>query len=1831
MELKKKVFESAKTVIYQGAWQDEGRPVIVKMPRSELPDKSEAERYRREFALSKELDLESVQKVYALEQVENRPALVKEDFGGVPLDQFIHNHDQPLQLLLEIAYKMARGLAGIHGKGLIHKDLKPANVLHNPETGQTKICDLGMASKLPREHEEIKAPTQLESTLAYCSPEQTGRMNRMIDYRTDLYSLGVTLYEMFTRRLPFETDDPSHMVHCHLAHEPEPPHQRNPHLPKVLSQIVLKLMAKNAEDRYRSAFGLGLDLKKCLDLIKDMGTIPDFTLGEGDVSNKFELSQKLYGRETETAQLLAGFENAAAGRTELVLVSGYSGIGKSVLVNEVRKPIVLKNGYFIKGKFDQLQRDIPFSALINAFQELIQQILTESRERIDAWREQILAALGNNARIIVDVVPMLELIIGPQPEVAELAPAEAGNRFQLVFQNFAAVFPKESHPLVIFLDDLQWADTATLKLLKFFATDPTSHHLLLIGTYRDNEVSPSHPLVVTLNDIKKVSTTQIREIELKPLERHDLTYMITDSFSSTPADAASLVDVLLEKTRGNPFFVVQLLGTLHERDLIHFDYETGRWLWEARQLRQVAITSNVVELMVDKIKRLPETTRETLKLAACLDSEINLELTAVICELDHPVILDRLWPALEEGLILSIGQRYRFLHDRVQQAAYSLIEEEARPAVHLRIARLMYKASDGDNTRLFDLVNHFNQGRHQITEDAEKVRVATFNLEAGKKAKDATAYLPAREYFVAGLSLLSDTHWHSHHDLMFELSAGCIECQGLTGEFEASEKTFQQAFGNVTTTPEKAFLFAVQIRVNYANGNYPQSVALGKQAIALYGITVPDDASLAEANERGFATIARRIRETNREQLLNAAELKDNNLKTCFSFLIDLWTGCYLTGNFALMDYTLFIMMEITLDHGNCASTCFAYMSYAMRLGAAGDYSQIEEMGAISIALNKQFPQRALQGKIHNIFGHIVNPYTNRLKGNLEIYDIAIQANFESGELIWGAWAMIYQIFSQYLLGLPFDAIDGNLKKFIDLMNKFNMENIAQTLIMQGQVLRNLEGRTLTVAGLSDERYSEKKALAFFQETNFIPALSWHCILKTQLLLLYGFHEEAVKTAAASETMLAANTGFFIITYHSFYYALAITGHYDQVDEQRRAEYRALLADHTEKLRVWTEKSPANYRAMLFLVEAETARVNDDQLTAMDRYDKAIAAAKKDNFPQHAALAQELAGRFHGAYGRDTISITYIREAVNWYFHWGASRKALLLQEAFPGIMHGRIGDHKGSTSSGSPGALDVHSILKISQAMSGEIVLEKLLATLLKFVLENAGAQRGLFLVYRRQRMFIQAKGSVEDGVHMVDAQPIDTGDELCETLVNFVVRTGKLVNLADAINVGEYTKDAYIRQRKIRSLLCIPVFHLGELTAAIYLENNLVPDAFTPDRMQTLKIIASQLAISFENATMYQDMEQKVRERTAELETANRELSNTLTDLKNTQVQLVQSEKMAALGQLVAGIAHQVNTPASAIVAGIDEIGRQNTDWFENMMAFLPQLDETEQEHLITLSRKVMKFSTQERATAETRAVSTEIRKELKKNEIDNARAFAKDLAGVGLDTGDIPHLLPLLRHASSDRIVHTFFLMGMTHIHVRDIKLSIDRIVKLIKALRSYSRLDSEVLSEMNIREDLENTLVILKGKMREVQVHRRYQEIPTTHGYAEQLNQVWTNIIYNGVQAMKGKGDLTINLHRHDADWIAVEIQDSGGGIPQEIRERIFEPYFTTKPRGVGTGLGLSICHKIVNNHHGRIELESEPGRTLFRVLLPVKTQWKPDDASPQTAATPQDAPAQRGMS
>jgi predicted ATPase len=1123
--INEQIYVGTRTLVYRGLRCSNGQPVAIKLLRNDFPRFYELVNFRNQYVIAKNLEIPGSVKAYSLETYHNHYALVMEDFGGISLSSYLDllasDSKEPLEGLpinefLPMAIQIANSLDGLYRHHVIHKDLKPANILINPTTKEVKLIDFSIASLLPRQTQEIQNPNVLEGTLPYISPEQTGRMNRGIDYRTDFYSLGVTFYELLARQLPFQTDDPIELVHCHLAKQPIPVHHLNKSVPLVLSEIVSKLMAKNAENRYQSAIGLKFDLETCLHQWKETGKIACFKLGARDLCDRFIIPEKLYGRESEVFSLLAAFERVSAGSAEMMLVAGFSGIGKTAVVNEVHKPIVRQRGYFIKGKFDQFQRNLPFSAFVQAFRDLMGQLLSETDAKLEQWKLEILAALGDSAQAIVEVIPELERIIGQQPPVPEISGSATQNRFNLLFEKFTQVFSTKEHSLVIFLDDLQWADLASLNLIKLLITATDNRYLLLIGAYRDNEVFPAHPLMLTLAEIQK-GEAKVNTITLAPLAQADLNCLVADTLACSTALALPLTELVYQKTQGNPFFSTQFLKSLHEDGLIEFNFEARYWQCDIARVRTLALTDDVVAFMALQLRKLPTRTQEVLKLAACIGNQFDLVTLAIVDENLPVETASALWKALQEGLILPISEvykfyqaegnsksvigngkesdqlpithdqlpKYKFLHDRVQQAAYSLIPEEQKRSTHLKIGQLLLENTPEveREERIFDIVNHLNVGVELITQEAQREQLAWLNLVAGKKAKAATAYAAAVECFNIGRELLTENCWQNQYELTLALSTKAAEVAYLSGDFDQMKKLAAVVENCAKTLLDKVKVYEVQIQAYIAQNKLLEAVNTALQVLKLLGVEFPSQVNPSDIGQ-ALGETASILNGKRIEDLIDLPQMSDPYKLAAIRLLSSIFAPAYIAAP-ALLPLTLCKQVDLSVQYGNASVSPFAYANYGLLLcGVVGDIDSGYQFGQLALSLVSKLNAQEIKAKTVVIVNSFIRPWKEHLRETLEPLVSAYASGMETGDLEYASYGLMLGSYFAYFSGKELTVLEREMATYRDAVDKIKQKTALHYIETYWQATLNLLGKSENPSVLKGEACDEESRLLLHQQAN---------------------------------------------------------------------------------------------------------------------------------------------------------------------------------------------------------------------------------------------------------------------------------------------------------------------------------------------------------------------------------------------------------------------------------------------------------------------------------------------------------------------------------------------------------------------------------------------------------------------------------------------------------------------------------------------------------------------------------------------------------------------------
>ncbi|MBX9252796.1 AAA family ATPase [Desmonostoc muscorum CCALA 125] len=1905
------VYSGSRTLVYRAIRSHDQLPVVIKLLKNDYPNFSELVQFRNQYTIAKNLNSPSIIQTYSLEHYQNSYMLIMEDFGAISLHEWVIKQENRLSLgeFLEIAIALCNTLDILYREQIIHKDIKPSNILINPQTKEVKLIDFSIASLLPRETQEIQNTNTIEGTLAYLSPEQTGRMNRLIDYRSDFYSLGVTFYELLTGQLPFISEDPMELVHCHLAKTPIPVNQINFHIPLILSEIISKLMAKNAEDRYQSALGIKHDLKICLEQLQKTATIKPFALGEGDISDRFLIPEKLYGRETEVQTLLQAFERVAnppesgLRGVEMMLVAGFSGIGKTAVVNEVNKPIVRQRGYFIKGKYDQFKRNIPFSAFVQAFRNLMGQLLSESDAQLQTWKTKILEAVGDNGQVLIEVIPELERIIGTQPPATELSATAAQNRFNLVMQKFVQIFTSLEHPLVMFLDDLQWADSASLKLLQLLMSG--TGHLLILGAYRDNEVSPVHPFILTVDEIAKAGVT-VNTITLSPLSLVEMNRLVADTLNCELSLAQPLTELVIQKTKGNPFFATQFLKGLHEDEQIIFNWETRYWQCDIAQIRALALTDDVVEFMALQLQKLPAKTQNILKLAACIGAQFDLQTLAIISEQSPETAAVDLWKALQEGLIIpnqeiykffiqsdstsvshtAANPIYRFLHDRVQQSAYSLILEDQKQATHLKIGQLLLQESSEiqRQERIFDIVGHFNFAQDLICDRHARYELASLNLQAGKTAKAAAAFQTAFVLVNIGIHSLPADSWQEQYTLTLALHNLAAEAAYLCSQFEQVEQLITVILQQAKQLYDKVGAYEIQILAYLAQGQPQEAIYTAIDVLGQFEIRLPKHPTQAQVL-LGLAKTKLIIGNKKPEQLVNLPNMTDANKLAAMRILSSAASAAYLCAP-KLMPLLVFERVNLSVRHGNTALSAFGYAWYGLILcGILMDIEGGYKFGQLALQLLERFNATDLRAKVLFMTYTFISHWRDRITDTMPALLAAYQSGLETGDVEYAAWAALVHSYNRYWTGQNLQEAEPGIRSLIAAIAPFNQKNGSLYIKIYHQATLNLLGHASDASCLSGDSYQVAEDIPAQIAASDRTGLFFSYVCQQHLHYLFGQYVAAVEKSNAAKPYFDNCVSSLPTVLHYFYDSLAQLAIYATATSKERQQILKAIQANQQKLKKWGFYAPMNYQHKFLLVEAERYRVLGQKLAALEYYDRAIQLAKENQFLNEEALANELAAKFYLDWGKAKVAQAYMIEAYYCYARWGAKAKVADLETRYPQLLQPilqqlktsfniletvtRITNSSTITSSANSSisdTLDFVSAIKAAQVISSTIELDELLQQLTQIILQNSGADKCVLILPQDETWEVRAISTLE--TTEICFEPLEGHSNVPIKLIQYVKRTQSVVAIEN-LQTDLPVIDEYLLQCQPKSVLCLPILNQGQLIGILYLKNQSTAGVFTSDRLLILNFLCTQAAISLENARLFSDLkttkvaiersqqdlrtifdnahdaifihaldgtiidvndqmlqifhvsreeaktlsiakdysgpenpfdqlsmlwEQAIMGKTLTTEwqakrphdgslfnvevslrciTLNRQpmiLANVrdITErkqaqaaLQQAQLQIIQSEKMSALGNLVAGVAHEINNPLGFIYASIQQAKPTIADIVEHLKLY--------QESFPNKSEEIM----------------------------DHAEEIDLDYS-----LEDLPKMLDSMTMAC-------------------------DRLTNISISLRTFSRADRDYKVPFNIHEGIDSTILILKHRLKAneqrpaIEVITNYGDLPEVECFPGQLNQVFMNLIANAIDALDefntGRSFRDIQANPNcititssvENNLVKIAIADNGKGMSEEVKQKIFDHLFTTKAVGKGTGLGLAIAHQIViEKHGGSIHVNSTLNRgTEFIISLPAKAE------------------------
>ena len=1788
------IYCSDNTDVYRAIDRVRCCPVVLKVLRNERASPTAMSRATHEYAILSSLDVPGVTKVYGLERHEVGLTLLLRDIGANSLYNHIKNGRLPRATCLEIACNIAEILARIHDRGVIHKDVNPHNVVYNSNTRQIELIDFGISTLLKNETIKRQPPTHLEGTLPYLAPEQTGRVHRAVDYRADLYSLGVMLYELLTGQLPCRSTEPMELVHFHVAIAPTPLTEIDTSIPTIISDIVLKLMAKTPEQRYQSAKGVQIDLAACLRQLERHDDIRPFAIAAHDTSKQFLLPQTLYGRAHERATLMRLFEHVRNGNRAVAMLSGDPGVGKTALIRSLHESLAIGGCYFVSGKYDQFQRDIPYSAIVAAFRYLVRQILGENRTRFDRWRRELQAALGSNGQVILDVIPEVERIIGPQPDAPPLQGLEAQRRFYRLFHKFISVFCGDERLLVIFLDDMQWADSASLHMLTNMMRD--CEGLFIIGAYRSRDVAPTHPLVMALAAAEKSGVT-MTSIALHSLKREHVQQCVAAALRRPADEVRALSDTLYNKTAGNPFFVRQMLEALYDEGIIVYDEDKRRFTWDASRLAETRMTENAVDLVTRRLQTLPPETQAALSLAAAIGNHFTLKTLSVISQQKPGELGRSLQPAVALGALLPesnlvkpdeddvcappVYTHYSFAHDMIQQASYRKLASAEQPVTHLTIGRLIWTnyGEDIPDSALFDIVNHMNQGIELISSAEERYLLAELNIRAGSKAKKSTAHMTAVECFRNAIAFLGEQRWTDHYRICWDAHLAMIESSFLDGDIDDALAAIDVIAERAETELDLAQLYILRSKILNATGQLPTVVKYVRKATKLLGLPLPEDPDdIRTASQAGLARIQAEIAQRPISSFLDLPPMSGQN----HIVLMEALAGCVPAAYQLNQDLLILIccqMVTLSLEYGNCPMSAYAYACLAIvATSILQQYRSAYEFAKLGLQLNQKFGHAALKPPIYYVFANFGFIWNRPIDESAEYLQRGVHHAFENGDYAHVGYCASAQTMNAFFQGAPLTSLLEQMENYRDTLTGIGEIANAQALEQRIRLIHSLQRGTEETLrrSLSNADFDEHRHLQEVTEGGNQSLLIFYDTARMIHRYLWGHFEEAHRLSLASESLLPFCAGRLVFVEHYLFSALAAAAIYEPCkDADERLRLRKRIDVKRASLRIWAEHCPENFLHCSIMVEAECQRLRGDDGEAMKSYDLAIEAARESGSYHMEGMACELAERFWSSRHKRNFAQLYRQRARAAYDAWGASALAERLRDPHEPERGVRamelVQGTRPNTSSQSrtlrTDPLDLEALLKASQAIAREIEVERLIETLMRIVLQSAGADRGILVQANAAgTLQIHARAQGAD-IEVLTETPEPLGESASasgsasEAIVRYVWRSRENVLIASHNDIDSvWANDDYLRKHRPPSVLCVPIVWKSELRSVLYLENTQVAAAFTPQRLEALEVLTAQIAASMENARLFaRQLEQR-----QEIQRANRELTRLkehleeLVDertaqLREAQGRMVDLSRRAGMAEVATGILHNVGNALNSIHVGIDIMQQQIS---KSKCGQISRVAELLQSHR------------------------------------DNLSDFLQhSVQGQQL----LPYLTNLGTALSSEN--------RSVLQEVQSIKEHVEHITIVISTQQEHAQ-GWSVEEPVALTDLLDKALEICQCDTvkDEISVVCDVTPIGQVMLDRHKVLQILVNLISNAIHAIEEQiemrhgeqgpfcGKLRLGLQPVDDGHFAIEVEDNGVGIAAENMARIFAHGFTT--RRDGHGFGLHNSANMANEMEGKLSARSD---------------------------------------
>jgi PAS domain S-box-containing protein len=1816
--------------VRRGAADGERLDYIAVQPAREQRGDDSAARLAHEFALREELDATWSLRAVAYTRESGVPTLLVQDCGGRPIDRAFAG---PLESkrFLHLGATLANAVARMHARNIVHKDIKAANILVDSAGERVWLTGFGVATRLPREHQKPEPPEFIAGTLSHMAPEQTGRMNRSIDSRSDLYALGVTLYQLLTGALPFMASDPMEWVHCHVARRPQSPATYVPNVEPQSAAIVMKLLAKTPEDRYQTAAGLEYDLRQCLSALETGNKIDAFTIAERDRPDRLLIPERLYGRKDDTDALLSAFDLVLKdGRSRFVLVRGSPGIGKSSLVNELHKALVPARGFFASGKFDQLSRDVPYATLSQAMRDLVRPLLLKPENELAPWRAKIRVALEFHAAILLDLIPELRYVLGELPPVPDLPPPAARIRFQRALRRFIGVFAQPEHPLVLFLDDLQWLDGATLEFIEELVLQPDVRHLLLVGAYRDNEVDQAHPLRRKLDALRDAGA-DVREVTLAPLRESDIAHLIEDSLYCAESNATSLARLLHAKTGGNPFFVSQFLHELVDERAVYFDPGSGQWRWEQEDIEAKGYTANVVDLMVIKMARWPQETRHALKELACLGNEAKASTLATVHGTSPEELESDLRDALRAELVMRAGDTFRFAHDRIQEAAYALLPEPERAGEHLRIGRVLL-AHLGEREReegLFDIVGHLNRAAALIESENEREVVAELDLAAGLRAKAAVAYASALNYAAAGAGLLPADAWLRRHDLAFGLEILRAECEFLTGQMSSSRERLEAMSSHAVSVVERSAVTSLLADVLFALQRPDLGIATCLGFLHETGLDLPIQAIDAQARV-AYDRVRVRLGQRPIEGLKDLPAMGDPAARATLSVLAKL-AGVATPMGKNFFSLVIFSALDLSLEHGNTDSSCLIYVYAGIVIGGYFyDMKTALRLARVGFELVQCPGMQRYEALVRLTYATQV-VWTQHVANGMNEIREALDVAERSGDPFAAAMCRGILVSERLAAGEPLAMVEAEAEAGLTFARKVHWGDLVNVTDTQSAFIRNLRGSAPRFGSLDDDRFGESTMEAFYASQPHLPlSQCWYLVRKLQARYFAGEYTAALAAGLQAQAQLWCTPLMVELADCEFYTALTHAALCQSASNEGRQHLQAAIGLQRQ-IEAWARDCPENFENRALLLAAEIARLEGRDTDAMRLYERAQGSARASGFIHQEALANELAARFYVSRGFEKIARTYLRDARDSYQSWGADGKVRQLDELYPHLRERETGTQLSSTLQAPVAQLDLATLTEVLQAVSSEINLDRLIATIMRLAVEHAGAERGLLILPQGDGYRIQAEARTEGDAVTVDLRPAAlSGAALPMSALQFVIRTGESVLLTDASTDPSFSRDEYVQALGAGSVLCMPLHKQTRLVGVLYLENNLATGVFTPKRMALLRLLSSEAALSLENARLYRDLQER-EARMRRLVDSNIvgiaiwHADGRILDINDVFLNLVGYDR---------------EDFASGKVRWTDFVP---PEWREHDARALvsirtegaAQTHEREYIHKNGNRVPVLAGGAIFEATPDEGVAFSVDLTELKRAEAaarDSERRFheaqmrltnANRAASVGQLAASIAHEINQPLAAISTTATTCEVILADESPNLERLGAAIGRTIRdvnrasdIVTRLRALFSKKEMVAASIDLNEATREVITQMSAGLQRDQVILRCElaeDLPPITGDLVQLQQVISNLVRNASDAMISVEDrprqLLIRTTLDGNRIVRLDVQDAGTGLDAALADKLFEPFYTTKSEGMGVGLFVS--RSIIDRHNGRLwAMPNEGPGSTFSFSLPRATGDSP---------------------